>query len=324
MDAVVAVDWGGTWVRAALVEGSSITAGPHKVRRPAELDKQFAVVAGLAERLTTEAGRPVAGVGVGVGGIVRHDGVVLSASNIGLSGVDVRSVLASRLHQEVFVVNDVQAAALAEAADAAPGSTVVLLMVGTGVGAAIVHNGHLVRGRGAAGDFGHTVILMGGPECVCGGRGCLEQLVSGRVLDDAARRLVMDGRSPVLAAIADKRTVHGGDLDAAARQGDEGARSVLGDAVTALVAGLRAVAAACDPDRVVLGGGTLGPATYLRGLVHGAWEEQRPPWTALELGAPRWGDDAGLVGVSQLVRAQSSSGRAGNCSGATAGVSHCP
>lgn len=304
MRPVVAVDWGGTWVRAALVEGTSVTAGPHKVRRPVDVGEQFEVVAGLARRLADGVGGAVAGVGVGVGGIVRHDGVVTSASNIGLSGIDVRGELSSRLHQEVLVVNDVQAAALAEAADAALGSTVVLLMVGTGVGGAIVHNGYLVRGRGAAGDFGHTVISVGGPKCVCGGRGCLEQLVSGRVLDEAALRLGRDGGSPALASISAKRAVHGGDLDAAAREGDPAAQSVLRRAATALAAGLRAVAAACDPDRVVLGGGALGPETYLRSLVGSSWDEQRSSWTALELAAPRWGDEAGILGAGQLFRAQ--------------------
>jgi glucokinase len=300
MKPVVAIDWGGTWIRAAVVEGGVITVGPQRARKPEDLGDQLEIVAALVGSLTEESGAPVSGVGVGVGGIVSHDGVVISSSNIGLSGVDLRSELTTRLHQEVFVVNDVQAAALAEAAGAPPGSTVVLLMVGTGVGGAIVHDGHLVRGRGAAGDFGHTVISVGGPRCACGGTGCLEQLVSGRVFDDAARRLASSSGSAQLAALGRQRAVHGGDLDAAARAGDPGARLLLSDAAMALAGGLRAIAAASDPDRVVLGGGALHPETYFRSLVDAAWEEQRPRWTALEICNARWGDEAGLLGVGQL------------------------
>jgi glucokinase len=300
MKPVVAIDWGGTWIRAAVVEGGVITAGPHRARKPSDLGDQLEMVAALVGRLTEEPGARVSGVGVGVGGIVGHDGMVISSSNTGLSGVDLRSELTSRLHQEVLVINDVQAAALAEAADAPPGSTVVLLMVGTGVGGAIVYDGHLVRGRGAAGDFGHTVISLNGPRCACGGTGCLEQLVSGRVFDDAARRLATSGRSPQLAALGRERAVHGGDLDAVARAGDREARLVLSDAAVALAGGLRAIAAASDPDRVVLGGGALQPETYFRSLVDATWEEQRPRWTALEICSARWGDEAGLLGVGHL------------------------
>ncbi len=147
MTPVVAVDWGGTWIRAAVVEGGVITVGPQRARKPEDLGDQLETVAALVGDLTKESDAPMSGVGVGVGGIVSDDGVVISSSNIGLSGVDLRSELTTRLHQEVFVVNDVQAAALAEAAGAPPGSTVVLLLVGTGVGGAIVHDGQLVRGR---------------------------------------------------------------------------------------------------------------------------------------------------------------------------------
>ncbi len=94
--------------------------------------------------------------------------------------------------------------------------------------------------------------------------------------------------------------MHGGDLDAAARAGDPEARLFLSDAAIALAGGLRAIAAASDPDRVVLGGGALHPETYFRSLVDVAWEEQRPRWTALEICNARWGDEAGLLGVAQL------------------------
>lgn len=111
---VVAIDWGGTWVRAAVVEGGAITVGPHRARKPDHVGDQLEIVADLVDRLTKQSGG-VFGVGVAVGGIVSHDGAVISSSNTGLSGVDLRSELTSRLRQEVFVINDVQAAALAEA-----------------------------------------------------------------------------------------------------------------------------------------------------------------------------------------------------------------
>ena len=85
--------------------------------------------------------------------------------------------LARTLQEEIqltaTIVNDTQAAAMAEASALGPGTS-ILLTVGTGIGGAVVHDGRLVVGNGAAGDFGHMIVVMDGPVCGCGGRWCLE------------------------------------------------------------------------------------------------------------------------------------------------------
>jgi glucokinase len=307
MSAVVALDWGGTWLRAALVSRGVILSEVYRQPRPSTVSGQLDLVEEMFTRLNNQAHGGVVGAGVAICGIVQDRGTVASAGNIGMNGLDLRTELATRLGCEVSVVNDVQAAALAESADAPPGSTVVLLAVGTGVGGAIVEGGRLILGRGAAGDFGHTCVDVAGPPCFCGGRGCLERLASGRVLNDAARDLADSGKSRVLGAVARRRAVHAGDLDAAALQRDPGAVEVMRAAATTLAAGIRNVAAASDPDLLVLGGGALSPGSYLRAAVKAAWEEQRSPWTHLELVEPKWGDDAGLLGASLLFNGERTS-----------------
>jgi len=195
---VAAVDWGGTWLRAALARDGELLAWARQPR-PAGFDSQCDLACDLVGRLGTELGQPARALAVGIAGVVRG-GRVASASNLGLSTpVDLADRLRERCGIPVTVVNDTQAAAVAEAATLGPG-TAVLLTVGTGVGGAIVSGGHLVLGEGAAGDFGHMVIDACGPVCACGGRGCLEQLVSGRVLDETARDLATTGASTWLAA----------------------------------------------------------------------------------------------------------------------------
>jgi glucokinase len=239
-------------------------------------------------------------VGVGIAGIVRS-GRVLSASNLGLKGLDLRAELEGRLLLPVRVVNDTQAVALAELSTADEGETAVFLSVGTGIGGAVVHDGRLFSGRGAAGDFGHMQLAVDGPRCVCGARGCLEQLASGRVLNTVAVELAASGRSPLLESRgASTEAVHAGDLDEAARDGDEAAIEALRRASAALVAGLRCLAAAYDPDRIVLGGGLLDEGGYLLGLVTDGWIRERPSWTTAELALARHGEDAGLLGAALL------------------------
>jgi len=297
---VAAFDWGGTWLRGALADEKGDLVVQLRERCPDRPAEQLAAVAGLVARLGEETDTTVDAVGVGIAGIVR-DGRVLSGANLGLKGVDLRTELERKLSLPVRVVNDTQAVALAELSMAGPGETAVFLGVGTGIGGAVVHDGRLFTGRGAGGDFGHMQLAVDGPRCVCGARGCLEQLASGRVLNAVAAELAESGRSPDLERrAASGQGLHAGDLDAAALQGDEAAIEAVEQASAALAAGLRCVAAAYDPDRIVLGGGLLGEGSYLLTCVKDRWARERSAWTTAELTLAQHGDDAGLRGAALL------------------------
>jgi glucokinase len=298
-DIVAAVDWGGTWIRVALAQGGDLVAQTRQ-RRPDGVSEQCDLVCELIGDLAAELGRRACRLGVGIAGITRH-GRVESASNIGIHRpYDLERRLSEQTGLPVVVVNDTQAAAVAESARLGPG-TFVLLTFGTGIGGAIVADGRLVLGEGAAGDFGHLVIDPDGPECACGARGCLEQLVSGRVLDQQARDLAETGKSPWLAARQrGQTTLDAGDLDAAAQEGDSAALDALERAAGILATGLRSVTAAADPRTIVLGGGLMTSGRVLPRLVRERWAGQRPPWSAAELRPALLDPDAGLRGAAIL------------------------
>jgi glucokinase len=233
----------------------------------------------------------VSALGVGIAGVTRG-GWVETASNIGIHRpYDLATRLRGCLDVPVAVVNDTQAAAVAEAASLGPG-TAVLLTVGTGIGGAIVADGRLVLGEGAAGDFGHLVMQPGGPECACGGRGCLEQFVSGRVLDEIARDVLK------------RDAVHAGDLDAAALAGDRAAIKALDQAAATLASALRSITAAADPRVIILGGGLMTGERLLPRLVRERWLTERPAWSPAELRPAVLGPDAGLRGAALLASAE--------------------
>jgi glucokinase len=317
------VDWGGTWIRVALATTDGRLLAQVRQRRPAGLSDQCALVADSVASLAARLAARPAAVGVGIAGITRG-GVVESAVNVGISQpFDLARRLQDDLCLRVTVVNDTQAAALAEAGDLG-GGTNVLLMVGTGIGGAIVTAGRLTSGSGAAGDFGHMVVQVDGPECRCGSHGCLEQLASGRVLDLTARRLAATGASPWLATrAAAQGEVHAGDLDSAALAGDGAAHTALAETSSALVAGLRSITAAIDPEVIVLGGGLLGSESLLTRLVNERWREQRPHWSAAVLRPAVLGADAGLRGAALLAAQMgthlpSTAGGSGSVSSASA------
>jgi glucokinase len=302
-----AVDWGGTWVRVALVAGDRIV---HRERtaRPSALSEQYHAIAALMRRCAAAVGEPPSAVGVGLAGIVQR-GLVRTAINLGItSATDAIRGLNDALAAPVFVVNDMQAAAIG-LAGRWPDELTAVVSVGTGVGGAVLHRGRLLTGNGAAGDFGHIVVQLDGPSCLCGGKGCLETLVSGKVLAAAAGELAENGRSDFLAArLRVGRPLHAGDLQDACDAGDVQARAALERAAAALAAGLRTVVATVDPARIVVVGSLLAEDAAFGRMVRQRWNVVRPAWCATPLTHVIDDEDAALLGAAAFAAAQSANG----------------
>jgi predicted NBD/HSP70 family sugar kinase len=135
-----------------------------------------AKVVALVESLVARATLPILGVGVGSPGVVDLGGVVLSAPNLGWSAEPLQQTLAERFGLAVVVINDANAAALAEHSFGDADSDMMLIKIGHGVGAGLLLDGTPLFGsRFAAGEIGHVVVgTDGGAECACGKHGCLE------------------------------------------------------------------------------------------------------------------------------------------------------
>ncbi|QDQ11745.1 ROK family transcriptional regulator [Streptomyces spectabilis] len=136
------------------------------------------------------------GVGVALPGPLDHiQGVLHRVTGFpGWDGFPLRDALAARLGLPVVVDKDTNAAALGIALGGGGAESFAYLHLGTGLGAGLVLGGGLYRGpRTGAGEFGHQVVLLDGPVCECGDRGCLEALCLAAVargdLDGAARLL---------------------------------------------------------------------------------------------------------------------------------------
>lgn len=133
-------------------------------------------VTALVESLVARATLPLLGIGVGSPGVVDLGGTVLSAPNLGWAGEPLQQVLENRFGVPVLVINDANAAALAEHSFGDADSDMMLIKVGHGVGGGLLLDGTPLFGsRFAAGEIGHVVVgTDGGAECACGKRGCLE------------------------------------------------------------------------------------------------------------------------------------------------------
>ncbi|MBP2326997.1 putative NBD/HSP70 family sugar kinase [Kibdelosporangium banguiense] len=204
-----------------------------------------AVAAAVARVRVAARDRPVYGVGVGMAGVVdRARGVVRHATYSDWHDVDLADLLIARTGLPVALDNDVNTLVANEKWFGAGRGVddVAVVSIGRGVGLGLVLDGRLYRGAtGGAGEFGHTKVIIDGPECACGGRGCLEALIGEPALRAQA--------STVLG-----RTV---DLDEAAtvaRQGNAEVREIFRAAGRLLGTAVGNLVNLLNPKLVVLAG----------------------------------------------------------------------
>ncbi|MEO6944725.1 MAG: ROK family transcriptional regulator [Lacisediminihabitans sp.] len=145
-----------------------------------------AKVFALIETLIGLSTAPILGIGVGSPGVVDGDGTVLGASNLDWDHVELRKMLSERFLLPVIVVNDANAAVLAEHSFGDADGDMMLVKVGHGVGAGLLLGGLQFFGRHfSAGEIGHVVVGADGQRCSCGKSGCLETWLAAPRLEAA-------------------------------------------------------------------------------------------------------------------------------------------
>ena len=313
----IGIDIGGTKVAGGVVDEAGAIVHrarrdtPHRSMRPGVVEDTIVEV--VDELLTTVGSDPMVAVGIGAAGFVAADrATVVFAPHLSWRHEPLRERLARRVPVPIFVDNDANAAAWAEwRFGAAQGEThLVMITLGTGIGGALLMNGHLVRGRfGIAGEFGHMQVVPGGQRCECGNRGCWEQYASGNALVREARSLAM-ARSPIATDLlervdGDPARLTGPVITDAARDGDPTAIELFAEIGQWLGVGLANLAAAFDPGAFVIGGGVsaagdllLEPAreTFRRHLTGRGYRPEA------EITVARLGNDAGLIGAADRAR----------------------
>jgi glucokinase len=195
------------------------------------------------------AGLPVDGVGFGFGGTVCRSErrPVHCYHETGWEDLEAHEILSREFEAPVFVENDCNLAALAEALSTPRFGTDTLLYVtvGTGIGAGIISRGRIVQlGDLGEGEVGHIVVEPSGPSCECGNRGCLETLCSGPGFLNLSRQIV--------GIQIDSRTVM-----QRYRSGDLEAGQIVAAAAGYMAAALAAAVTLLAPSVIVFGGGVM-------------------------------------------------------------------
>ena len=285
-------------------EPAEIEAGPERC-----LDRVDALFESLLTTAQAIPGR-LWGVGIGVPGPVEFgSGRPISPPIMpGWDGYPIRERFAARYDAPVWVDNDVNLLALGEwrSGVAAGHDNVVVVKVGTGIGAGIISDGHLHRGaQGSAGDVGH-IQVVDDPlvVCRCGNIGCLEALAGGASLGRAGASAAAEGRSPRLQLALDQHgTVTAQDVARAASFGDPIAVALLQGAGRRIGSMLASVVNFFNPSLIVIGGGVANsPDQFLASIRETVYRRSLPLATRdLLIQRSSLGGLAGVIGASSMV-----------------------
>lgn len=303
-ESVLAFDVGGTDIKATLVDEAgvlrSIVRAPAPRSDDGTADAVLARVGKLAEdlRATFPDVIPTA-AGLVVPGLVDEEsGLGLFSENLGWRDAPLRDDAAAILGLPVSFGHDVRGAGEAEfqLGAAAGFRNAMVLVIGTGIAAAIFIDGRGYSAGGHAGEIGHSLIASEGPLCACGRHGCLEAMASAAAIAREYSRVAgvrVDGAKEVLER---------------ARSGDTLAGQVWAEAIDALALGLAQSVAILAPEAIIIGGGLAAAGDDLFIPLASRLDALLTFHPRPQLIPARIGQDAGLIGAALRARALAANG----------------
>lgn len=258
----IGVDVGGTKILGLVTDGVSAVAVDRELQpTPKENPDDLAPAILEVVRTLLERHDTIAGIGVGVPGLVDHAGVLHYGPNVqGVLGLDIAGQLNETFAIPAVAENDGYLTALTEhRLGAARGHAhAIVVTQGTGIGGGLIVGGQVLRGaNGFAGEPGHMLVDRSGHLCACGQRGCWESVSSGAGLANLARDIVDEGKGVAILARAggDPAAIRGEHVAAAFDDGDPGAIETMERFSYWIAQGIGSLIALLDPSIVVLGGG---------------------------------------------------------------------
>jgi fructokinase len=289
----IGMDLGGTKIEGIVLDEQGKELFRKRIATERELGYLHILnrVKDLHDELATHIRHAPHTFGIGAPGVVSpRTGLMKNSNTVCMIGQPVKTDLENLLGRKIEIQNDANCFAMAEALyGAGRGKKLVFgVIMGTGCGGGIVHNGEVIVGpQGIAGEWGHMSIDPNGPKCYCGQLGCVETFISGGGLE--ARYAEQFGIQKPLREI--EKAFYAGEPNAVAFM--EIFFRHFGRAIANLIDIL-------DPDVVVLGGGVSKfAALYTDGIAEVAKfvfsDSLETPIVKHQIG-----DSAGVIGAALI------------------------
>jgi len=311
MSYYLGIDLGGTDIKVGVIREDYSIAVKHIIPTLSHrsVDEVVADMANAGKTAVKMAGiteDDIVHIGVGVPGTVNSKtNEVVFANNIGWRNVDFIPVFHKYWDIPVYLGNDADAAALAEAYAGAAKEydNVVVLTLGTGVGGGFIFDKKLFTGNGLGTEPGHIIINIDGEPCTCGANGCFEAYASVTGLIREAIKIMADYPDSLLYELCggEFSNISGRIVFEAANKGDIAAKTVVADYTKYVGTGIASLCNALRPQVVILGGGVCNAGDPLfepvrkvvESLVYFTDNGGLPPILKAELG-----NDAGMIGAA--------------------------
>lgn len=258
----IGIDVGGTKTAFALADEAGRFLA--KIQAPSGLYERTwrnVLVSGV-EKITYDNGIPIDKIlRIGVG---TPDLIIKSTTSETTLREAIKTVLEEKFKIPVTIANDAHTAALGEyARGAAQGlKNFLFVILGTGVGGAVMKNGQLDP---KLGEFGHIQVDPNGPQCGCGKKGCLHHYISGQALAGRAIKLIAEKKatdSKILKLVGPVsnpkeliKKITAETVFEAARQEDPIAQQVISEGLRYLAKVLKDLFQQYKPELIVIGGG---------------------------------------------------------------------
>lgn len=307
MGTIVAVDIGGTHLRAALYEPENPQPIAHqRIQTHTEKPGVYERMESLIESIWPKVGNVLA-IGVASPGpLDPHTGYILKTPNIKeWQNFPLGPNLSRHFQVPAFVDNDANLAALGEwKFGAGRGHHHLLyLTISTGVGGGVIADDHLLQGyHGLATELGHTILDPDGPMCSCGFAGHLEAFSSGPAIVKFVLSELAAGKS---SSLNYEEKISARVVADAANHGDPLAISAYQRAGTYLGIAVANFLLSFDPSIVVFGGGVSQVGPLLFDSFHASLKKRvfHPKYLEnLKIEMAALGDDAGLLGALALAQ----------------------
>ena len=314
------IDLGGTNIAAGIVDENHKIIIKGSVPTLANRDGKLIIkdMADLCKKLIDDMGitlDDIAYAGIASPGTANSEtGVVEYANNLPFRDFHIDDLLKEYLGiKKVYIENDANAAAKAEAvAGAAKGAKFsVMITLGTGLGGGIVIDGNVYSGFNHAGaELGHVVIQKDGKQCSCGRRGCWETYSSATGLVNMTKDHLIKARENGVPTIIEDMIE--GNLDnvnarvafAAMKQGDKVGAEIVDEYIDYLASGIATMINIFQPNVLSIGGGVCNEKDYL--LVPLKEKIFKETYTRgdkqTQIKIAELGNDAGIVGAAALGR----------------------